>query len=200
MGRFDQVGPLCGAVLDTLLESTSADIGAVLLVGAGESSERVPTVAAFRAPDDATYDRVSDYLSQVVLTSGEAVLGNDVSEDNRLASRDSLGRMRARSVICAPMRHAGQINGLVHLYATNPDNPLDVDDLEFTLAVADQLGTAIGRWSDAWRSRTISDESKSRIRACVSNCKSSRNSWDAAPRSRPCGSTSVTSRRPTRPC
>lgn len=143
MGRFEQIGPLCGAVLDTLLESTSADIGAVLLVGVGESGDGEPTVAAFRAPDDATYDRVSDYLSQTVLSSGEAVLGNDVSEDNRLASRDSLGRMRARSVICAPSRHGKRINGLVHLYATDPDNPLDVDDLEFTLAVADQLGNAI---------------------------------------------------------
>jgi Nif-specific regulatory protein len=143
MGRFEQTGPLCGTVLDALLESTSANIGAVLLLKDHESASNVLAVAAFRAPDDATYDRVSDYLSQTVLASGEAVLGNDVAEDNRLASRDSLGRMRARSVICAPIRHEERIIGLVHLYATNPDNPLDVDDLEFTLAVADQLGGAV---------------------------------------------------------
>ncbi|MDQ3332238.1 MAG: sigma 54-interacting transcriptional regulator, partial [Planctomycetota bacterium] len=143
MGRFDQTGPLSGAVLDALLESTPANIGAVLLLPDGSSQAQDLAVAAFRAPDDAAYDRVSDYLSQAVLTSGEAVLGNDVAEDSRLASRDSLGRMRARSVICAPTRHELRINGLVHLYATDPDNPLDVDDLEFTLAVADQLGGAI---------------------------------------------------------
>lgn len=143
MGRFDQAGPLCGAVIDALLNATPADIGAVLLLSNGGATSHELAVAAFRAPDDANYDRVSDYLSQAVLATGEAVLGNDVAEDSRLASRDSLGRMRARSVICAPIRHEGRVSGLVHLYATNPDNPLDVDDLEFTLAVADQLGGSL---------------------------------------------------------
>jgi two-component system, NtrC family, response regulator HydG len=143
MGRHDQIGPLCGIVLDALIESTTADIGAVLLLPDGADRPQDLSVAAFRAPANASYDRVSDYLSEAVLKSGEAVLGNDVAEDSRLASRDSLGQLRARSVICAPTRHAGRVNGLVHLYATNPDNPLDVDDLEFTLAVADQVGIAI---------------------------------------------------------
>ena len=143
MGQFDQIAPLCAAVLDTLIESTPADIGAILLRSEEGAKPAGLSVAAFRAPADATYDRVSDYLSEAVLTSGEAVLGHDVADDDRLASRDSLGRMRARSVICAPSRQEGRVNGLVHLYATNPDNPLDVDDLEFTLAVADQLGIAI---------------------------------------------------------
>ncbi|MGC1273490.1 MAG: sigma 54-interacting transcriptional regulator [Planctomycetaceae bacterium] len=143
MGRFDQIGPVCGIVLDALLESTPADIGAVLLLPLGTDQSQDLNVAAFRAPTDAAYDRVSDYLSAAVLESGEAVLGNDVADDARLASRDSLGQLRARSIICAPTRHDGRVNGLIHLYSTNPDNPLDVDDLEFTLAVADQLGIAI---------------------------------------------------------
>lgn len=143
MGGMDQIGPLGDLVLDTLLGATSADIGAVLLFPDGGGRMQDLAVAAFRAPSDATYDRVSDYLSQTVLGSGEAVLANDVAEDSRLASRDSLGRMRARSVICAPTRQGGRVNGLIHLYSTNPDNPLDPDDLEFTLAVADQFGGAI---------------------------------------------------------
>lgn len=143
MGGLDQIGPLCELVLDALLGATTADIGAVLIFPDGATQVKDLTVAAFRAPAEATYDRVSDALSEAVLRSGEAVLANDVAEDSRLASRDSLGRMRARSVICAPTRQAGRVNGLIHLYSTNPDNPLDPDDLEFTLAVADQVGGAI---------------------------------------------------------
>ncbi len=144
MGRFDQIGPVCGAVLDALLEATPADIGAVLLLPTESGRSADLEVAAFRAPADAVYDRVSDYLSASVLESGEAILGEDVAEDARLASRDSLGQLRARSITCAPTRSSGTVNGLIHLYSTNPDNPLDVDDLEFSLAVADQLGVAIG--------------------------------------------------------
>lgn len=144
MGRIEQSVPLCESVLDSLLESTSADVGAILIASGGEAATSNFRVAAFRAPADATYDRVSDYVSATVLKSGEAVLGNDVAEDRKLASRDSLGRIRARSIICAPIRFSDAVIGLIHLYATNPDNPLDVDELEFTLAVADQLGVTLG--------------------------------------------------------
>ncbi|HEX6986999.1 MAG TPA: FHA domain-containing protein, partial [Planctomycetaceae bacterium] len=66
MGRFDQLGPLCGAVLDALIEATPADIGAVLLLPDGTDRPADLSVAAFRAPSDASYDRVSDYLSEAV--------------------------------------------------------------------------------------------------------------------------------------
>ena len=143
MGRHEEEDALCGAVLDALIEATPADVGAILLGGPSAENGQRLEVAAFRAPSDAAYDRVSDYLSETVLASGEAVLALDVSEDHKLASRDSLGRMQAQSVICAPVRFENGVQGLVHLYATNPGNPVDVDDLEFTLAVADQLGVAI---------------------------------------------------------
>ncbi len=142
MGRAEDVGRLCDSVLDVLLRSTSASIGAVLLIAENEPAAG-PRTVAYRGPDGEGMPRASGALSDLVLGSGEALLGQDVSDDDRLASRDSLGRIRARSVLCAPTRHADRINGLIHLYATDPDNPLDLDDLEFTLAVADQLGNAL---------------------------------------------------------
>jgi GAF domain-containing protein len=89
------------------------------------------------------YRRVSDSLSRAVLSSREAILARDVSDDNQLAVFDSLGEMRARSVVCTPIHHGERMLGLVHLYATNPDNTLDKHDLEFTLAVAGQLASAL---------------------------------------------------------
>jgi Nif-specific regulatory protein len=52
--------------------------------------------------------------------------------------------MKALSVICAPITSAERVLGLIHLYSTNPDNPLDKHDLEFTLAVANQLAVSLG--------------------------------------------------------
>jgi len=41
-------------------------------------------------------------------------------------------------VICAPIRQDKKVS-LVHLYSTHAEPMLDPDDLEFTLAVADNV-------------------------------------------------------------
>ena len=46
-------------------------------------------------------------------------------------------------MICAPLSIEGVNYGLIHLYSTNPENPLDPEDLEFTLAVADQMALVL---------------------------------------------------------
>ena len=92
---------------------------------------------------DLPYRRVSDNLSRVVLSSREAVLARDVGDDKQLAVFDSLGEMRAISVICAPINCDDEVRGLVHLYSTNPDNSLDKHDLDYTLAVARQFAVAL---------------------------------------------------------
>ena len=148
MGAARGVEPLCDVVLDGLFSGTSADIGAILLLPkpAAEGSKGRPRdlrVFAYKSKEDLPYQRVSDYLSGAVLESREAVLARDVADDSRLASRDSLGEIHAQSVICAPIQASQTLYGVAHLYSTNPDNPLDPDDLEFTLAVADQLALAL---------------------------------------------------------
>ena len=145
MGAAATTKQLAEVVLDGLFSGTSADIGAILLSDlAVEADESALSVVAYKSQGDLPYQKVSDYLSSIVLSENEAILGRDVADDSRLASRDSLGEIHAQSVICAPIRQTERMHGLVHLYSTNPDNPLDPDDLEFTLAVADQLAVALG--------------------------------------------------------
>jgi transcriptional regulator with GAF, ATPase, and Fis domain len=78
-----------------------------------------------------------------VLHEGEAVLVRNVMGDSILGSRDSNGEILTTSVICAPIRRAQKMYGLIHLYSTNPDLVPDPDDLEFTLAVADTVAVAL---------------------------------------------------------
>src|SRR5205085_666499 len=56
--------------------------------------------------------------------------------------RDLESTAEATSLICAPVMFGGRATGLVHLYGTNPNKTLDAEDLEFTVAVAKQLGAA----------------------------------------------------------
>ena len=172
------------AALDALLDHTPADIAAVLLLVGQEGSSdnatpdpdadrraartaRRLSLVAHRARVDGPYRLVSESVSRAVLAEGDAVLAEDVDEDDRLAGRDSLGQLRAESLICAPLRTAaerpadeensrnagaddvpGRIGGLLHLYSSDPGNPLDSGDLDFTLAVADQLALALANLRD----------------------------------------------------
>jgi Nif-specific regulatory protein len=146
MGSVPNSTGLSEVVLDGLFSGTTADIGAILLLqdGAGDepTSEELKVVV-YHGEDGMPYQRVSDYLSGVVLAEREAILARDIADDSRLAARDSLGEIQAKSVICAPLQVGGVLHGLIHLYSTNPEQPLDRDDLEFTLAVADQMAIAL---------------------------------------------------------
>lgn len=136
---------LSEVVLKGLISATSADIGAILLIPP-ELNDPIPgdlRVIAFTSQAEMPYQKVSRYLSETTFDTQEAILARDVADDSKLATRDSLGRIHANSVICAPIRQNDRIFGLVHLYSTNPDNTLDDDQLEYTLAVADQMATAL---------------------------------------------------------
>ena len=146
MGTAEGATMLAECVLNTLFEVTSASIGAILLLPKpddGTPKAELLRVAAFKSTAEAPYRRVSDYLSQTVLRDREAVLAKDVDADKHLANRDSLGELSARSVICAPICVEQTIYGVIHLYSTNPDNRLDPEDSDFTLAVADQMGLVL---------------------------------------------------------
>jgi Nif-specific regulatory protein len=69
-------------------------------------------------------------------------LAEDVAHHPSLKNRESLRKLRASSLICAPVIFNDSVLGLVHLYCLNPANVLDAEDLEFVLAVANQLGVA----------------------------------------------------------
>jgi Nif-specific regulatory protein len=146
MGGANNSKHLAEIVLAGLSSGTSADIGALLLlpnpVASGEEPGEL-TLVAYRSSGERPYQKVSEYLSTTVLKSREAILARDVADDSLLVNRDSLGEIHAKSVICAPIRLGKQIYGLIHLYSTKPDVKLEPDDLEYTLAVADQCAGAL---------------------------------------------------------
>ena len=146
MGAAKTRQQLTEVVLASLARETVASISAILLAPPETTGRPMPAdlqVVAYHSQKDLPYRRVSDNLSRIVLSRREAILARDVGDDRQLSVFDSLGEMKALSVICAPITSGAQVLGLIHLYSTNPDNPLDKHDLEFTLAVANQLAVSL---------------------------------------------------------
>jgi transcriptional regulator with GAF, ATPase, and Fis domain len=155
MGSAADYTEVVGIVLDGLLEATPADVGAILSVS--ETKEVVLLSYRSRDAKAAPYTRVSEYLTNEILRTGEAILAEDVAGDRHLRNRDSLTDIGATSVICAPVKSRNQVLGLIHLYSTKIEGILDADHLEFTMAVAEHLG-AITRQLDRQESLTAENQ------------------------------------------
>lgn len=135
------VRSLANTILDGLHETCGADIGAVLLFSEPadkSSSSMALQLAAYRAPQGVPYRKVSEKLTRETLASGEAVLGLNVQADPTLSDSRSLETMNARSVMCAPIRSGDRVLGLVHLYSLGTQQSFNTQDLDFTLAIADE--------------------------------------------------------------
>ncbi len=141
MGGAEDYEDLVRIVLDGLLEGIPAEVGAVLTVKEGRELDI--TALRHRDENQKGYLRVSEYVSNEVLSSKEAVLAEDVARDRYLRNRESLSDLGATSLICAPVVFSDRVLGLIHLYCTDPHKALDGEDLEFAIAVAKQLGAAI---------------------------------------------------------
>ncbi|MBW3596489.1 MAG: FHA domain-containing protein, partial [Planctomycetes bacterium] len=146
LAKQPDVMSVAALALEGLFDGTSVDAGAVLLRRKGFTgplTENELELIAARSEKKPSYHRISSFLAETVLREGEAVLARNVGDDSTLGGRDSQGDIQATSVICAPIRQDGEIVGLIHLYATDAAVTPDVDDLEFTLAVADNVALAL---------------------------------------------------------
>jgi Nif-specific regulatory protein len=144
---------LCELVVDAMFRATPAEVAAVLALK--ESKEFVPVVHRTRGAGPAGYHKVSNFVSHEVLSTKQAILAENVAADNALKNRDSIAGLHVASLICAPVLFEGHVLGLLHLYRTTTHGPLNPDDLEFTLAVARQLGAV---WHRLRQQATLSVE------------------------------------------
>lgn len=145
MNDAEDVADLVDCALDGLTHRTPADKGVVLLCGdeAQEATLESLFVAGTIGIDPQTAEPYSRTLTEIVLSSREAVLVHDVRSDAALSQRKSLQDLAVTSAICAPIRYEGKLLGVLHLYGSDSKRPLDSLHLDFTLAVADQLGAVL---------------------------------------------------------
>ena len=139
-----------------MFRATPAEVAAVLALKEGR--ELSPVVHRTRTAGPQTYHKVSNFVSHEVLSTKQAVLAENVAADRTLMSRDSITDLQGREPDLRPVLFEDQVLGLLHLYRTTPQGPLNADDLEFTLAVARQLGTV---WHRLRKQVSLSAENRS---------------------------------------
>ena len=145
MGAAAGAKELAEVVLSGLDTGTHFDIGAVLLLPKAVQQDAKASqlaVVAYTSKDEGPYHKVSSYLSTQVLSTREAILARDVRKDTRLGRRTTWAICEPKA-ICAPAQSGPLVHGLIHLYSTNPKRPFQPEDLEYTIAVADQMAVAL---------------------------------------------------------
>ncbi|HEY1187556.1 MAG TPA: sigma 54-interacting transcriptional regulator, partial [Gemmata sp.] len=147
---------LCALAADAIFRATPAEVVAVLALKDVRELELV--THRVRGGGPVTYHKVSQFVSSEVLSAKEAILAENIATNRMLKDRDSLAELKVASLICAPVMFDDKVLGLLHLYRTSGHAPLNADDLEFTLALARQLGTV---WHRFGRQAHLSAENRS---------------------------------------
>lgn len=131
---------LCRVVLDGLVEHTRATLGGILAVAPGDHDPDLEKLEARAVVGERPPSMFSTFLTRIAIDDRDAILAHDISQHASLAAQKSLHAMKAESAICAPIRHQKEVLGVIHLYALQGTAPLTHGNLEFVLAVADQMG------------------------------------------------------------
>ena len=79
-------------------------------------------------------------VSQAVLDNNDGILVNGPVSTNAF---QFMQQSEITSFICVPIRFGDRVLGLIHLYSTNPNAPLDPDDLRLCDVAARVLGSSL---------------------------------------------------------
>lgn len=131
---------LCQTVLDELAVQTGATLGGILTLSRENREGSVDQLEPQATLGDRPASMFSTFLTRIALRDQDAILAHDISQHASLSQQKSLHEIQAESAICAPIRRAGSVLGVIHLYAVRGEASLTQNGLEFVLAVADQLG------------------------------------------------------------
>ncbi|MCP4944306.1 MAG: SpoIIE family protein phosphatase [Rubripirellula sp.] len=136
------------AVLPKVLESLfdifpSADRGFVVMLT--ESGDLIPRWVKTRSAHDETETlRISRTIIREVMSSGEAILSIDASDDERFDSSQSIADFSIRSMICAPLKDAdGNAFGALQIDSTQGGGQFMEEDTDLLSGVAAQAGIVI---------------------------------------------------------
>jgi len=140
MAASTSEGELCRTVLEDLAKHTGATLGGIFTLRPGERETLQEKLEPQAVLGDRPASMYSSFLTRIVLKDQDAILAHDISQHASLSQQKSLHDIQAESAICAPIRHARDVLGVIHLYALRGESPLTQGGLEFVLAVADQMG------------------------------------------------------------
>ena len=112
------------------------------------------------------HTRLSKGVTEKVYTSGQALLSVDAGRDERLSGMASVEDLRLRSIVCAPIRIEGRVEGVLYVDHRLQEQAFDEADLEALELYASLAALAIlsRRRVDALQAKNAElEESRRRI-------------------------------------
>lgn len=144
LGNVLAVDEVLPKVLESLFDIfPSADRGFVVMLT--EGGDLVPRWVKTRGTHDETETlRISRTIIREVMSSGEAILSIDASDDERFDSSQSIADFSIRSMICAPLKDAdGNAFGALQIDSTQGGGQFMEEDTDLLSGVAAQAGIVI---------------------------------------------------------
>jgi len=101
---------------------------------------------------------VSRTIILKAIESGEPIISNDASFDERFGQSPSIVNFGIRSVLCVPMRQGDTLVGVVQLHRTYRDTPFTEPDAQLLRSISAMVAVAIQNhrlWTENDRSRRV---------------------------------------------
>ena len=108
------VQTLLETLMDEAIDLTRADKGFLILVENGEPRIKVARNVNRQTIEDAD-ERVSDSIVQDVVKSGRALIVSDALADPKFKASESVVNLKLLSVMCAPLKHKGDLFGVLYV-------------------------------------------------------------------------------------
>jgi len=138
--------------IETLLETTNAERGAIFLTDASDGRLKPASVCERgRALDPAAAVAISSTVVDRILSERKGIITADAAADPRFAHGQSVVLYGLRSMCCAPLVGQGGNLGILYLENNRAVGAFTADDLRLLCAVAAQIGLTVenARFHDA---------------------------------------------------
>lgn len=108
------VQALLEALMDEAIDLTRADKGFLILVENGEPRIKVARNVSRETIEDAD-ERVSDSIVEEVVKSGRSLIVAEAMDDPKFKASESVVNLKLLSVMCAPLKHKGDLFGVLYV-------------------------------------------------------------------------------------
>ncbi len=102
------------SLMDEAIELTRADKGFLILMENNEPRVKVARNVSRETIEDGS-DRVSDSIVEKVVRGGAPVIISDALDDPEFNRSESVVNLRLLSVMCAPLKHKGEVFGVIYV-------------------------------------------------------------------------------------
>jgi adenylate cyclase len=124
------------------LEHLPVERAAICLCDASAATILPTTVRAKGLVGDESI-AISQSIAQAAIHAKQALLVTDAPSDARFARAQSIQQMNICSAMCAPLYHAGQVQGLIYVDTHKPNVQLGTHDLELLTALGGLIAVGI---------------------------------------------------------